>query len=70
MQNAKCEMELELEPVELGEQKPPEHTCPTKLLESDWRRNSRQKTENRSGKLKTENKLSGAENADYFVYAL
>jgi len=35
MQNAKCEMELELEPVELGEQKPPEHTCPTKLLESD-----------------------------------
>jgi len=33
MQNAK--MELELEPVEPGEQKPPEHTCPTKLLESD-----------------------------------
>jgi len=27
--------ELELEPVEPGEQKPPEHTCPTKLLESD-----------------------------------
>lgn len=37
--------------------KPPEHTCPTKLLESDWRR----KTENRKqaaagGKLKTQKK--------------